>query len=155
MKRMYVVLVAATALVGTGCAQRTMRESSGDVAMGSAANASAGWGANLRGGEGYRDTRGTAYARPTETGTQVALTIEGGFAGSRFAWDMREGTCATPGQAIGDPNLYPYLMLGDRGMGSAIADLSIRMEQGRQYIVNLYSTAAESRTQIACAALTR
>ena len=155
MKRMYMVMAAAVTLVAAGCAQRAVRESAGDIEMGSAASGTAGWGGNFRGMEGYRDTRGSAFARLTETGTQIALTLEGGFTGSRYAWDLREGTCGTQGTVVGNANAYPYVILGDRGMGSGVADLTIRLEPGKQYFVTLYSLAAEQRTQIACGAITR
>ena len=155
MKKLSMVVAAAVTLLGTGCAQRVSQESAGDIEMGSAASGSAGWGGNFRGMEGYRDTRGSAYARPTETGTQIALTLESGFSGSRFAWDFREGTCGTPGQLIGDANAYPMVILGDRGMGNSVADVTVRMDAGKKYFVNLYSLAAEQRTPIACAMLSR
>ena len=158
MRRSYMTLDAVSALAMTACGGRAVRVSGGDVDMGSSAatgSTPTGWGATLRGRDGWSGMRGSVFARPVESGTQVALTIEGGFAGSRYSWDVREGTCATPGPVVGDAAAYPMVLLGNRGMGSQIADLTVRLDASRQYVATLHGAGTEGEPPIACAALTR
>jgi hypothetical protein len=155
MRRSYMILATVVAMVGTGCARQTVRESGGDIAMGTSATRAAGWGVDFRGVDGWRGTRASVFARPTDGGTQVALTIDGGIPGSRYGWEVREGTCGSDGRIVGDSTAYPPIPLGDQGMGSRVADLSVRMEEGKSYFVNLYGSASDRTMIIGCGTLTR
>ena len=153
MQRSNLVMVAAivTALT-TGCAQRVVSESAGDV---SSADMSESWGSTFRGREGWNNTRGSVFARPIEGGTSVALTVEGGIPGSRYGWELREGACGANGRILGDATAYQPVFLGDQGRGSAIAHVPMRLEAAKQYSVNLYGDASERTFVIGCGLLTR
>src|SRR5687768_1075833 len=102
MRSSIMVLATAVALATTGCAQRTMQESGGDVDLSSPAGGGSTWGVTVRGIDGWSSTRASAFARPVETGTRVSLTLDGVIAYSRYAWDLREGTCGTEGTVVGN-----------------------------------------------------
>ena len=155
MKRTYMPVMAAVAVLATACASRQVSESTGDVEMGSGAGATMGRGADLRGIEGWNALRGSVFARPMQAGTQVALTVQGGIPGSRYIWDLREGNCASNGPIVGSDTLYPAVELGERGMGSTITDLPTMLEANRDYSVNLYGSATERTLVIACSRLAR
>ena len=155
MKRTYMALVAAVAILGTGCATRQVSESTGDVEMGSSASGSVGRGADFRGVEGWNSLRGSIFARPAQTGTQLALTVQGGIPWSRYLWDLREGTCGSNGRIVGGEEGYRAVELGAQGMGSTITDVTTTLEAGKDYSVNVYGSATERTFVIACARLAR
>jgi len=152
MKRSYLGLAATVAVLASACAQRVVRESGGDVAMGSAATME-GRGGDFRGREGWNRTRGSVFARPIESGTQVALTVTSGTPGSRYGWDVREGKCDTDGRLLGDSTSYQPIWLGDQGMGSSVAELPLRLDAQKEYFVNLYSSATDRTTIIGCGSI--
>ena len=153
MQRSYVMLVAALVTgVASGCAQRVVNESAGDVSVGTLSDS---WGTTFRGRQGWGDTRGSVFARPAEGGTTVALTVEGGIPGSRYGWDLREGACGANGSVIGDAAKYEPILLGDRGIGSTVTLVPMPLETSKQYSVNLYGDATERTFLIGCGTLTR
>ena len=153
MQRSSVMLMAAfVTVLSTGCAQRVVSESGGDVALGSL---SEGWGTSFRGRDGWSATRGSVFARPAEGGTHVALTVEGGIPGSRYGWEFREGACGTNSRVIGDASKYTPVLLGDRGLGSTVTLVPVPLDATKQYSVNLYGDASERTILIGCGTLTR
>ncbi len=155
MKRTYMVLAAAATMLGTACATRQTSVSTGDVEMGSSAAGTMARSADLRGIEGWNALRGSVYARPMPGGTQLALTVGGGIPGSRYIWDVREGTCGSNGQIVGGAAGYMAVELGQRGTGNTITDLTTTLDAGKDYSVNLYASATERTLVIACGRLAR
>lgn len=139
-------------ILATGCAQRVVSESGGDVTL---PDVSDSWGSTFKGREGWSDTQGSVFARPVDGGTQVALSVEGGIPGSRYGWEVREGACGANGPVLGEAAKYPPVLLGDRGLGQTLVQLPMRLETGKQYSVNLYGDASERTIVIGCGALTR
>ena len=153
MQRWHVAIMAVfVSGLASGCAQRVVSESGGDVSVGASTES---WGTTFRGRDGWNDTRGSVFAKVVEGGTQVALTVEGGIAGSRYGWDLREGACGANGRAIGDAAKYSPVLLGDRGMGSTITIVPVTFETGKQYSVNLYGDPTERTIVIGCGNLAR
>ena len=152
MKRICLAGVAAVALVTAACASRTTREVGGDVTLDAAATGGA-WTTNLKGMNGWERLRGSAFAQLRDQGTRVALTIERGFAGSNYGWDVREGTCAAPGTLVGDAESYPPLFVGEDERDSRVADLGVALQRGKPYAVRVYSSPVQMTTTIACGAL--
>ncbi len=153
MRRSYVVLVAGLVIgLASGCAQRVVRESGGDVALPELGDS---WGSTFRGRAGWSDTRGSVFARPADGGTTVALTIEGGIPGSRYGWEVREGSCGTDGRILGEARKYEPVLLGDAGLGSTVMLLPTTLDPAKQYSVNLYGDASERTILIGCGTLTR
>ena len=152
MRAVGVWAVMTVALV-SACAQQMTRESGGDVAMDTRSTATGARDGNLRGMNGWERLRGSAFAQPRDNGTRVALTVERGFAGSNYGWDVREGTCAAPGRVVGDTAGYPTLFIGADERDSKVADLVVPLERGKAYIVSIYASPAERVPTIACGVL--
>jgi hypothetical protein len=144
---------AIVALMASACAQQTTREVGGDVSVDAGAMPSGAWGTNFRGTNGWERLRGSAFAQLRDKGTRVALTVERGFAGSNYGWDVREGTCGTPGAIVGNPESYPPLFIGEKETDSKVADLDVALDRSKSYVVRVYTPAAERTTMIGCGAL--
>jgi hypothetical protein len=127
----------------------------GDVSVDASAPAGGAWGSTFRGTNGWERLRGSAFAQARDKGTRIALTIERGYSGSNYGWDVREGTCATPGPVVGDPESYPPLFIGEKETDSKVADLEVTLDRGKAYVVRVYTPAAQRSTMIGCGTLTR
>jgi hypothetical protein len=147
------VSAVLTVAIVSACAQRMTRESSGDVALDTRAAAAGAWDSQIRGMNGWERIRGTAFAHPRDNGTRVVVTVERGFSGSNYGWDIREGTCATPGPVVGDTGSYPTLFIGDDERDSKVADIGVTLDRGKAYIVSLYAAPVARTPTIACGAL--
>jgi hypothetical protein len=152
MSRSGVVGAVVTAMLISGCAQRTTRDVGGDVVV-DARPAAGAWGADFRGMGGWERLRGSAFAVPFEKGTRVSLTIERAFESSNYGWDVREGTCAAPGRILGEAANYPAIFADEDGRDGKVADLGVGLERGKSYVVSVYSSPTDRKTMIACGAL--
>ena len=150
--RSHVVWAVMTVAIVSACAQRMTREAGGEVAIDSR-SATGGWDSELKGMNGWDRIRGSAFAQPRNNGMRVAVTIERGFPGSNYGWDVREGTCAAPGRVVGDLVSYPTLFVGDKESDSKVADIDVQLERGKAYVVSIYATGGERATSIACGVL--
>lgn len=56
---------------------------------------------------------GSAAAISRETTTEAGIEVRGGEAGDRWVWRIREGSCQTPGSALGPADAYPVLEAED------------------------------------------
>jgi hypothetical protein len=151
--RSHVVWAVMTVAMVSACAPRMTRESGGDVAVDTRSAAGGARDGQLRGMNGWERVRGSAFALPRDNGTRVAVTVERGFTGSNYAWDVREGTCAAPGQVVGDIASYPTLFIGADERDSKVADVAVPLERGKAYIVSIYAVPADRAPTIACGAL--
>jgi hypothetical protein len=153
MKMHGTVLMAAVAVVALGCTSRVVREAGGDVDV-SATSGGEDWGGGIRGIGGWSDLRGSAYARPTDTGTTVSLTIERGIAGAAYSWEVLEGTCGSQGRPLAEISTLPGVFLDKTGRGFAVGALPLKLERGRQYHINVYTSVDKRDSPIACGAIT-
>ena len=153
MKRICLVGVATVTLLTAACAPRTTREVGGDVTLDAAAATGGAWTTTLKGMNGWERVRGSAFAQLRDKGTRVALTVERGFAGSNYGWDVREGTCAAPGPVVGNADSYPPLFIGAEEGDAKVADLDVALQRGTAYAVRVYSSPVQMTTTIACGVL--
>lgn len=151
--RGHLVWAVMTVAIVSACAQQMTREAGGDVAIDSRSAAGGAWDGQLRGMNGWDRVRGSAFAQPKGNGTRVAVTIERGFPGSSYGWNVREGTCAAPGRVVGDSASYPTLFVGEDQRDSKVADIEVPLERGKAHIISIYASPVERSTTIACGAL--
>ena len=146
------IVMVMIAVAAVGCSSRVARESGGDIDIGST---SADWGGGVRGIGGWADLRGSAYARPTDTGMTVSVTIERGIPGAAYSWEVLEGTCGSQGRALAEISTFPGIFLDDTGRGFAVGTLATKLASDRQYYINVYTSPEQRDSPIACGALTK
>ena len=151
MRAQRTIVMAMVAMVAVGCSGRVARESGGDIDISST---SADWGGGVRGIGGWADLRGSVYARPTDTGMTVSLTIERGIPGAAYSWELLEGTCGSQGRPLAEISTFPGIFLDDTGRGFAVGALPTKLAPDRQYYINVYTSAQQRDTPIACGAIT-
>lgn len=153
MRRSYVILATVFAAMTTACAQRMTQESGGDVVLDEAIPAGNTWTSDIKGMNGWENVRASSFAQLVDQGTRVSISIDRALAGSNYAWDVREGTCAAPGRMIGDTTSYVQIFVGENGRDSRIVELTSKLERTKPYVVSLYSPADTRANVVACGRL--
>ena len=153
MRRSHVVLATIVAAMTTACAQRMSQTSGGDVVLDEPVPAGNTWASQIKGSNGWESLRASAFAQLVDQGTRVSLTIDRGIPGSNYSWDVREGSCATPGRVVGDTTTYVQVFVDADGRDGRIVELTEKLQRTKPYIVSIYSPADTRTNTVACARL--
>jgi hypothetical protein len=154
MRRSYsVILATVVAAMTTACAQRMSQESGGDVVLDASASTGSTWASEIKGSNGWENLRASAFAQVVDQGTRVSLTIDRALPGSNYAWDVREGACATPGRTLGDSTTYVQVFVGENGRDGRVVELNEKLDRTKPYVVRIYSPAVERTNTVACGRL--
>jgi len=83
---------------------------------------------------------------------ELALTMEGAPEPDEggFPWILRTGTCAAPGDAMGDWEEFPAIELDAEGGWAADVEIALGDDADR-YVVDIRRSEADRETQLACA----
>ncbi|HUP19064.1 MAG TPA: hypothetical protein VM778_03825 [Gemmatimonadota bacterium] len=85
-------------------------------------------------------------------GTVVNLTLQGGSAGGRHPWQIREGRCGEDTAAIGRPDAYPPLEPDEQGNASGTASLTEVLDPDTDYRVDIHQSI-DDETVVGCGEL--
>lgn len=111
------------------------------------------WAADLSGEGDYEDVTGAIIVLASDDALAAEIEIDGAADGDVFAWGVHEGTCATPGERIGDADAYPDLEAGANGAATAEADQDVGLESGQHYIIQVTEEGGDEPVVVACSAL--
>jgi hypothetical protein len=83
---------------------------------------------------------------------EIALTMEGAPepAEGGFPWILRTGTCAAPGDALGDWEEFPAIELDAEGGWAADVEIALG-DEAERYVVDIRRSAVDRETRLACA----
>lgn len=108
------------------------------------------WNATLAavGGSGIT---GAAKGTTANDASNVTVSVSGAQAGSTLPWHVHEGKCgdASP-PIVGDASAYPPIVVGSDGTGTATANLSVKLNEAKNYIVNVHASPTNLGTIVAC-----
>jgi hypothetical protein len=108
------------------------------------------WNANLASMNGSTVT-GNAKGTTGNDMTHVTVTISGGTPGATYPWHIHDGKCTDAGPPIvGNMTDYPPLVVGSDGTATATANLSTKLNEARNYIINIHASPTNLGTIIAC-----
>lgn len=112
------------------------------------------WTAEFSGtGEYAAVTGATEVAAGVQTSSALVAVV-GAEAGDAFAWYIAEGSCAEPGNALGEPGNYGLIEADGEGEGAATAAIGATLDNEETYHVELY-LADDAAVTVACSALSR
>ncbi|HEX6631751.1 MAG TPA: hypothetical protein VF048_11710 [Gemmatimonadaceae bacterium] len=141
----------ATACLATACVHVTTDPVTGrrDVDVEQPGKKGEDWTATLQqqGGSGVTGTLTAAVLSGT---TNATLTVNGAAPGASHPWHIHNGTCATGGGIVGQPDAYPPLVIGDQGSGRASVQLQLQLNEAQRYHVNVHASASDMATIVAC-----
>lgn len=100
---------------------------------------------------GASGVSGTASGTTAHDSTHVTVTIRGATAGATLPWHIHDGKCtdASP-PVVGDPSAYPPLVVGSDGTATATAHVGIKLNEARNYIINIHASPTNMGTIVAC-----
>ena len=136
--------MALAGLVLLGCAtQRGTGEGMGDGGS---------WTGTIR-AEGGSGHGGNATAAAMDGGTHVTVNLTGGGGGGAHPWHVHEGVCDSNGPIVGRAAAYPVLRPDAGGNATASAHLSVPLEPGGSYYVNVHQSASQLDVIVGCGEL--
>jgi len=108
------------------------------------------WSATLS-AVGASGITGTAKGTTANDRTDVTINISGAQAGSTLPWHIHEGKCgdASP-PVVGDASAYPPITVGSDGSGTATAHVSVKLNEAKNYIVNVHASPTNLGTIVSC-----
>ena len=100
---------------------------------------------------GMSGVTGTASGTTANDASHITLNVMGGTAGSTLPWHVHEGTCGDANAPIvGSASAYPALSVGADGRATATAHLTIKLNEAKNYIVNVHASPTNLGTIVAC-----
>jgi hypothetical protein len=110
--------------------------------------------------EGWKGTIsavGASGVNATATGTtasdmsMVTVNLTGGQAGATYPWHVHEGKCSDASPPIvSNPSEYPPLVVGAGGTATASAHVTVKLNEAKNYIINIHASPTNLGTIIAC-----
>ncbi|TVP43030.1 MAG: hypothetical protein EA350_14430 [Gemmatimonadales bacterium] len=103
--------------------------------------------------EGFSGLEGGVVLTLLEGGEfEIALTMEGAPEPDEggFPWILRGGSCAAPGDALGDWDEFPAIQLDAEGGWAADVEIALG-DEAERYVVDIRRSEADRETQLACA----
>ena len=94
---------------------------------------------------------GTATGSTANDMTHVTVNITGAKAGDALPWHVHDGKCgdASP-PIVGDASAYPPLVVGADGTATGTAHLSVKLNEARNYIINVHASPTNLATIVSC-----
>lgn len=103
--------------------------------------------------EGFPDLEGSVVLTIVEGGTfEIAVSMESAPdpAEGGFPWILRSGTCAAPGDTLGDWEEFPAIELDEEGEWLAEIDIALG-DEAERYVIDIRRSADDLETHLACA----
>ena len=94
---------------------------------------------------------GTASGTTAHDSTHVTVKISGATPGATLPWHVHDGKCgdASP-PVVGNASAYPPLVVGADGTATAMAHITVKLNEARNYIVNVHASPTNLGTIVAC-----
>lgn len=108
------------------------------------------WSGKLAGQGVYANLTGSTQAMVVEGRTTVTVRLDNAAAGAVHPWHVHEGACGSGGPIVGDPSAYSPLIVGDDGHAAGHAQLSLGLDEAKDYFVNIHASPTDLATIIAC-----
>ncbi len=103
------------------------------------------------GAVGGSSVSGTASGSTANDMTHVTVNVVGATPGSTLPWHVHDGKCGDSNAAIvGDVSAYPPLVVGSDGKATGTAHLNVKLNEARNYIVNVHASPTNLATIVAC-----
>lgn len=100
---------------------------------------------------GASGVTGTASGTTANDMSNVTVNISGAKAGDTLPWHVHDGTCAQAGAPIvGDAAAYPALVVGANGTATASATINVKLNEAKNYIINIHASPTNLATIVAC-----
>lgn len=100
---------------------------------------------------GTSGINGTATGTTANDSTHVTVSITGGTPGATLPWHVHDGKCTDTGApVVGDASAYPPLVVGAGGTATATAHIPVKLNEAKNYIINVHASPTNLGTIVAC-----
>ena len=149
MRRLSLVLVM---LLSAACVRTRTDPVTGkvDVDVESPLKKGEDWRAKMTGQGAFTAVQGEAKASVLQGQSTVTVTLTGGQQGGSHPWMVHEGKCGSAGAAIGAAGAYPPLVFNAEGRAEATSQLSVALDEAKDYHVRVHASQADMATVVAC-----
>lgn len=140
------------AVVAAGCLRTTRDPATGkvDVDVESPTKKGEDWKATVTGVGVYGSVNGQSTVLVAEGKSEVSLRVAGHDASGPHPWHVHEGKCGSGGAIVGNMNDYSPLTFGNDRMAQSSAKLDVRLDESKDYHVNIHRSSGDMATIIAC-----
>lgn len=102
---------------------------------------------------GARTMRGSAAATTIGQRTEVVVSVTGGAPSGQHPWHLHRGACGSGGAVVGSPGAYAVLRPDASGGANETANISVALQRGQRYHVNVHESPQNPGNIVACAEL--
>lgn len=113
------------------------------------------WEATLAGQGTHAEVAGEAAVLSNSVAFAAEIALEDAPADAVFEWAVVEGTCAEPGDVVGEASAYPELEVAANGTAAAEADDDVSLDVDEDYAVVVTDESGAASVLVACGALER
>ena len=100
---------------------------------------------------GTSGVSGTASGTTAHDSTHVTVNITGATPGATHPWHIHDGKCTdASAPVVGDASAYPPLVVGADGRATATAHVAVKLNEARNYIINVHASPSNMGTIVAC-----
>ncbi|MDQ4080601.1 MAG: hypothetical protein M3125_07555 [Gemmatimonadota bacterium] len=148
--RRLILTMAAFAVVG--CVRTHANEETGEIDVDVESPARAGaeeWNGSLQAQTGYAVT-GSFKAFVKDGRTEVTVNVANASPGQQLPWHIHEGSCGNDRGIVGGASSYPPLIVGNNGAATGNANLSVTLDEAKDYFVNVHASPTNLETIVAC-----
>ena len=149
---MRVLSLLFVACVAAGCVRTTRNPATGkvDVDVESPTKKGEDWKATLTGVGEYTAVNGSSTALVANGKTEVSIRVGGHDPSGPHPWHVHEGKCGAGGAIVGDPGAYTPLTFGNDRTAQSSAKLDVRLDESKDYSINVHRSTSDMATIIAC-----
>lgn len=149
---MRVLSLLFVACVAAGCVRTARNPSTGkvDVDIESPTKKGEDWKATVTGVGEYTAVNGTATAMVAEGMTDVSIRVAGHDPSGPHPWHVHDGKCGSGGKIVGNMSAYTPLTFGNDRMAQGSAKLDVRLDESKDYHVNVHRSSSDMATIVAC-----
>jgi hypothetical protein len=148
--RRLILTMAAFAVVG--CVRTAVNEETGEIDVDVENPARAGaeeWNGSLQPQTGYAVT-GSFKAFVKDGRTEVTVNIANASPGQQLPWHIHEGSCGNDRGIVGGASSYSPLIVGNNGAANGRANLTVSLDEAKDYFVNVHASPTNLETIVAC-----
>lgn len=100
---------------------------------------------------GGSSVSGTASGSTANDMSNVTVNVVGATPGSTLPWHVHDGKCGDANAAIvGNVSAYPPLKVGSDGRATGTAHIMVKLNEARNYIINVHASPTNLATIVAC-----
>lgn len=148
MRKSATWMVACLAFAATACVRTATDEASGavDIDIESPTKRGESWNGTIQGMGMWAGLTGTSHASVVDGRTKLVLTVQNAAPGTNFSWAVREGKCGEKGPVVGSAAWYNTLTVDSYGKSGATVDMTLRLDEAKDYAVELYGPTTDPAT---------